>query len=328
MKSRRIALMLSIPIYLAVFALIFAFMTACSSVQGTRQDYFGYRNAPPVLQEDAANTWSNPLAAQQGRTQIAYVPVITPWYDYVGFGPMFGWSAFGGFGFNRFGFGWNDFAYSPWNVWNSPFGWGSSFYCPVYGFSPFAGTRWWGRPFGWNTWGNTTIVNVFNNNVTPVDFQNRPTQLRDFGTTRPYAAGVTTTQYLGNYDGGGYAGGRSRDGLNIPNSSYNGGYSGYSGYNGGAYKSSSGWQGGGSSRGGYDNSSSGYSGYNGGAYKSSSGWQSGGGNYNGGAYKSSGGWQGSSGNYGGGSYRSGGGSSGGGYSGGSSGGSSGGGRIR
>jgi hypothetical protein len=291
MKSRRITPMLSIPIYLAVFA----FMTACSSVQGTRQDYFGYRNTPPVLQEDATKTWSNPLAAQQGRTQIAYVPVITPWYDYIGFGPMLGWSAFGGFGFNRFGFGfgWNDFAYSPWSVWNSPFGWGSSFYCPVYGFSPFVGTRWFGRPFGWNTWGNTTIVNVFNNNVAPVDFQNRPTQLRDFGTTRPYAAGVTTTQYLSNYDGGGYAGGRSRDGLNIPNSGYYGGYSGSSGYNSNSYKSSSGWQSGGSN------------------------------NYNSGGYKSSSGWQGSGGNYGGGSYRSGG-SSGSGYSGSSSGG----GRIR
>ncbi|MFY8000897.1 MAG: hypothetical protein ACOVSW_20055, partial [Candidatus Kapaibacteriota bacterium] len=124
------------PAYHVLFALLFAFasvsgfLTSCASVQGTKADYFGFRNnipapAPEVEQEVTQQAWTNPM--QSGvQSSIAFVPVVTPWYD--------SWSMFARpsarfFGaYDRFG---------GMSAWGDPF-WGGGF-----------GAGWGGNSFGY-----------------------------------------------------------------------------------------------------------------------------------------------------------------------------------
>jgi hypothetical protein len=342
----------SIPFFRALMLLSLIVVSniafsGCATVYGTRAEYFGYRNNLPVPPPQdnfsagqqgnfmGSTAWANPMATQTF-SSVAFVPVITPWYD--------SWSFFArpslrfrtwGDPFWGGGFGWGGgFA----GGWGDPFwggGFGSSFMyysCPWYNFNPyFGGFTPFGfyRPLGW--WSSGNFTNIVNNNVVinngagaGANDWTSP-QLRNQASQRAYTNVNTgnNSTYIGGYDGGGYGGGRSRaDGntyysaasgtMNNKASQYN--LSTYSSGSG-AYPSTY-----------YDNSRyGGRSGNYNGSYNSYSGSSSsptfynsgGGGNYGG---RSSGGYGG--GGYGGSSGGSYGGSSGGGggYGGGSGGG--------
>ena len=321
---------------IVMFACIVSFgslLTSCTTVYSTRADYFGYRNNLPVPPEqdfsqqqgnfNGSTTWANPMATG-AVSSVAFVPVITPWYDSwsmfvrpsLRFRMMWGDPFWGG------GFGWgNGFA----GGFNDPFwggGFGSSFMyysCPWYNFNPyFGGYTPFGfyRPLGW--WSSNNFTNVINNTIinnggtggVGTDPYNNA-QLRAQGGQRAYSNvnATNNASYMGSYDGGGSGGGRSRADGNYYSAASNS-MNKASQFNTSTYSSGSGAI--------YDNArynGRSYGGYSSGSSSnSSSGWSSGGSNSS-----SGGGWGGgkSSGGYGGGSY---GGSSGGSYGGSSSGG--------
>jgi hypothetical protein len=172
--------------------------SSCTSVYGTRRDYFGYRNTLPQTQtldgqQQAQNgDWSNPYAqnGQNGQnmqngqniqnaaqTQVVFVPVITPWYNQVSFYGGFsnrwirplGWNAWGtgvwadpwGFNtFSTFGVGVGFGSFNRWNRWNNWAAWDSW----NGGWGGGWGGGWnngWGG--GWNGgWGDPWAFNSFN----------------------------------------------------------------------------------------------------------------------------------------------------------------------
>jgi hypothetical protein len=346
----------TVPVCLAALA-AFA-LVSCSTAQGTRQDYFGYRNSLPAPAQEEGTAqqgqqgWQNPYAQTAPATQIAYIPVVMPWYDQVTFGGWYGrrywstwdywspsvyawnpWNSWSSWGWGpSIGLTWG----SPWG-WNSPFAFGSAWYSPAYGFNPYWGYSGY-RPYYGGGWGGTTIVNVYN------DVAARQTPIRDFGIQRPYAnsSANNSATYIGSYDGGGANGGRYRNGVgnSANNTNVSSSPAGWTSSNGlgfskgGEFQQSAtsggktrGWSGneifGGSSApsrssgNGYNNSWGGSSGSSKGSWGGGFNSGSSGGGFN------SGGFGGSKG----GSFNSGGGSSGT-HSSGSSGRSSGGGRIR
>jgi hypothetical protein len=222
----------SITPLLSVIAAIFivsSLLTSCASVQGTKADYFGFRNnipapAPEVEQEVSQQAWSNPM--QSGVTSsVAFVPVVTPWYDswsmfarpsarFWGMYDRFGWNSPFGFGGDPFwggGFGMS----MGWGGWNSPWAM-NSFYDPFWGcnnsfmffsspwqrFNPYFGSY---TPFGFyrplGFWSSQNFGNQFANQggMVPSIGNNapiyNPSQMRDFGTQRMY--GNNAAQYTG-----------------------------------------------------------------------------------------------------------------------------------
>lgn len=216
--------------------------SGCSTVlYNTRAEYFSYRNnlpVPPPQEEftadqsnfNASTGWTNPMR-NPGVSTVAFVPVITPWYD--------SWSIYArpslrfrmwGDAFWGGGFGWGGgFAggfYDP--FWDG--GLGSSFMyysCPWYNYNPyFGGFTPFGfyRPIGW--WSSRNFTTIINNNTiinggvnaggvagsgNGIDVPSA--QLRNQNGQRAYYGGVNasnTASYIGTYDGGGYGGGRSR----------------------------------------------------------------------------------------------------------------------
>lgn len=243
----------AIRISLALFALILVgaisasgILTSCASVQGTKADYFGYRNtiptpAPEVEQEVSQQAWTNPM--QSGvASSVAFVPVVTPWYD--------SWSMFARPSARFYGaydsFGWN----SPWGYSGNPYygGWGgsafgfNSFYDPFWGcnssfmfysspwqrYNPYFGGY---TPFGFyrplGYWGSQNFTS-YNNNLNTAQYVGNnggndvysPSRMRDMGTQRAYGSNNAATYiggnpannstYIGNYTSTGSGGAFSR----------------------------------------------------------------------------------------------------------------------
>jgi hypothetical protein len=256
---------LPITIFLApaLFALALSALalTGCATAQGTKSDYFGYRNALPAPVQDettapSQQTWQNPMQSTM-TSSIAFVPVITPWYDswsvfarpslrFYGYND-FGWGGGGGFGWGRpmyssfydpfWSYG-SSFMYysSPWQSYNPYFG----------GYTPFGFYRslgWWNNYANatnncYGYYGNSSnsynYGNINGNNGTTVsrDFYTPP-QMRTGGTQRAFTgnsasmyngAGNTSTAaptYIGSYNGGGSGGGSTRNGSTTYGSSGN-----------------------------------------------------------------------------------------------------------
>jgi hypothetical protein len=218
--------------------------TGCGSVQGTKSDYFGFRNnipapAPEVEQEVSQQAWTNPM--QSGvSSSVAFVPVITPWYDgwsmfarpsarFWGAYDRMGWnSPWGGDPFYGGGYGYSGWGGNPWafNSYYDPFwGYGSSFmfysspwqrYNPYFGaYTPFGFYRplgyWSSQNFtSYNNNLNTGIVGGGNGDVYS------PSRMRDAGVQRAYgnnASAYTGTNsynnstYVGTYTTNGATGG-------------------------------------------------------------------------------------------------------------------------
>lgn len=309
--------------------------SSCAVVLGSRADYFSYRNTIPAPPQEAFTTdqqgnfnatssaWTNPMQVPVV-SSVAFVPVITPWYDSWSFfaRPSLRFRSFGDPYFGG-GFGWGGggaFAGGFDPYWNGGFGSSFMYYsCPWYNFNPyFGGYTPFGfyRPIGW--WSSNNFTNIVNNTYVVNNTQAgggvnndrfADPQMRQQQAQRAYDIGKTNATYVGAYDGGGAGGGRSRAEANYYSAASSNVGNRASQYNTSTYSSGSGavdsYR---SSRstGGYGNS--GYS--SGSSYGTS--------NYNSGSYgggRSSGGYSGGGGNYGGGSNgasnRSNGGSSGG-----------------
>lgn len=280
-------------------AVIAATAVGCSSVQGTKSDYFGYRNnipapAPEAEQEVSQQAWTNPM--QSGMSSaVAFVPVVTPWYD--GWS-MFArpsarfWGAYDGFGWNSpwgagsaFGYGYSGWGASPWacNSFYDPFwGYGSSFmfysspwqrYNPYFGaYTPFG----FYRPLGyWSSQNFTSFNNNLNNGTVGIGTNDlyTPSRMRDAGVQRAYgnnAAAYTgsgsynNSTYIGSYTTNGASGGAfmrgQGTGAEYKQNNPNNRASQYNGYSAGAS---------GNAASNYTNYYSGsttkYNGYNGGA---------------------------------------------------------------
>lgn len=228
-----------------LFALLFvcvvavsSFATGCSSVQGTKSDYFGYRNnipapAPAVEQEVSQQAWTNPMQSGMA-SSVAFVPVITPWYDgwsmfarpsarfwgaYDGFGGISPWGA-SSFGYGYSGWGGNPWAY---NSFYDPFwGYGSSFmfysspwqrYNPYFGaYTPFG----FYRPLGyWSSQNFTSYNNNLNNGGVGVGTNNdvyTPSRMREAGVQRAYGNNASTYTGSGSYNNSTYIGSYNTNG--------------------------------------------------------------------------------------------------------------------
>ncbi|MCS6809086.1 MAG: hypothetical protein RML40_10335, partial [Bacteroidota bacterium] len=221
-----------------------ALMTSCATLQGTKSDYFGFRNFLPtpasdIEREVSQQTWQNPM--QSGLvSSVAFVPVITPWYDT--------WSMFARPSLRFWGAydivaSWNSpwgFTDPFWGSFGSGFGWGSpwalgSFYDPFWGmnssfmffsspwqrFNPYFGVYTplgFYRPLGfWSSpvFCNAPIFPPAGNYAT----LHAPAQMREFGVQRSYnnTASVYTgthsygtAQYIGSYTATGNGGAFSR----------------------------------------------------------------------------------------------------------------------
>lgn len=238
-----------LPAMATVLTVLFAsvFLTNCASMQGTKADYFGFRNnipapAPEVEQEVSQQAWTNPM--RSGVTSsVAFVPVVTPWYDswsmfarpsarFWGMYDRFGWNSPFGFGGDPFwggGFGMGFGGWgNPWamNSFYDPF-WGCNssfmFYSsPWQRFNPYFGSY---TPFGFYRPLGFWSSQNFGNHISAVPGLGNnapiytPPQMRDFGTQRAYgnnAAQYTgansygNVQYLGNYSATGNGGALSR----------------------------------------------------------------------------------------------------------------------
>lgn len=217
-------------------------LASCSSVQGTKSDYFGFRNnipapAPEVEQEVSQQAWTNPM--QSGVTSsVAFVPVVTPWYDgwsmfarpsarFWGAYDRFGWnSPWGGAGDPFFGGG---YGYSGWgcnswamNSYYDPFwGYGSSFmfysspwqrYNPYFGaYTPFG----FYRPLGWWSSQNFTSYNNNLNSGTVLGGNTdlyTPSRMRDAGVQRAYGNNASAYTGSGSYNNSTYIGSYTTNG--------------------------------------------------------------------------------------------------------------------
>jgi hypothetical protein len=211
-------------------------LASCTPTYVVRREYFAYNNTPQYQQaqpqgqpqsqvQDSTQQWQNPMAAPAPQaTQMAYVPIISPWYDdiavsyYAGpsfsVGVGFGWNG----GWNRWNT-WNNWGWGGWNRWNTwnawnNWGWGggNSFaynpWCsPAWGGGWAGGWNGWARPWNgwnspyqqrwndwrWNNWrggsgqnGNTQIVNNYYNGGNGFNTPPQQQPRRDFGVQRPY----------------------------------------------------------------------------------------------------------------------------------------------
>ncbi len=221
LKSTLTSALLS-TIMLSGFVFTGIVLNGCSSMQGTRQDYFGYRNSVPPSEgqaqeeQQAEAGWQNPT---QTTPRAVYVPVISPWYDasmyggYASYAALsrYGWSSWGLMG-SSIGFG---FGYSPSYYWGSSFGFGSlgwGYSSPYYSYNPY-----WGSYY--NPYRGYSVVNVYNNNYdTPAQRQSR---FRDFGVQRPYATTNYDATSVGTFTSDGAGGARSRTGTTLTNKAVN-----------------------------------------------------------------------------------------------------------
>jgi hypothetical protein len=214
-----------------------SFVAGCGSVQGTKSDYFGYRNnipapAPAVEQEVSQQAWTNPMQSGMA-SSVAFVPVITPWYDgwsmfarpsarfwgaYDGFGGISPWGAgFGGYGYS----GWGG---NPWacNSFYDPFwGYGSSFMfysSPWQRFNPYFGAY---TPFGfyrplgyWSSQNFTSYNNNLNNGGVGGGTNDvyTPSRMRDAGVQRAYGNNASAYTGTGSYNNSTYIGSYNTNG--------------------------------------------------------------------------------------------------------------------
>ena len=184
-------------IYAGFFTATLLLISSCSTVDGEREDYFGYNNHPK--QEDKEDNysddydWTNPLKSDyQGQDNFtinydysnmppSYVPVVVPWYD-----DPFRWyhRPFSGI-YVRFGY--SHYAFYDWY---SPF----YAHCPVY-YDPYiysGANRWWDwYPHTGGGWTDNDYV----------EKPKKTYQIRDFGPNRgtyssdvtPYAGGTSSS---------------------------------------------------------------------------------------------------------------------------------------
>jgi hypothetical protein len=225
-------------------------LAGCGSVQGTKADYFGFRNsipapAPDLERQVGAEAWTNPM--QSGVvSSVAFVPVVTPWYDgwsmfarpslrFWSMYDRFAWNSPWGFGGDPFwrggfgmgvGFGWGG---NPWafNSFFDPF-WGCNssfmfFSSPWQRFNPYFGMYTpfgFHRPLGW--WGSSNF-NSYNQalNTFGAEPLYSPSQMRTSGVQRVFGNNAASyaganpygnATYIGSYTSSGDGGALRRGG--------------------------------------------------------------------------------------------------------------------